>query len=153
MFFSDAAVASSEHNKVTSSSCPFLLQARTWICRHEDRVTDAKKRWSVSLTTVQPSLLVMAVHFLLSKGAGMLSQGWEAGDDRERWDNLSTWDALMSLLSFDDKITHTPLRIKGEGTQEESRDAKGILTYQGAFPFILFSWSGSMGKIIVKDYL
>ena len=108
---------------------------------------------SVSLTTVQPSLLVMTVHFLLSKGAGMLSQGWEAGDDRERWDNLSTWDALMSLLSFDDKITHIPLRIKGQGTQEESRDAKGILTYQGAFPFILFSWSGSMGKIIVKDCL
>ena len=31
----------------------------------------------VSLTTVQPSLMVMAVHSLLSKGAGMLSQGWE----------------------------------------------------------------------------
>ena len=94
---------------------------------------------SVSLTTVQPSLLVMAVHFLLSKGAGMLSQGWDGGDDRGRWDNLSTRDAFMSPWSFDDKITHTPLRIKGEGTQEESRDTKGILTYQVAFPFILFS--------------
>lgn len=57
------------------------------------------------------------------------------GDDRERWNNLSAQDALMSLLSFD----HTPLRIKEEGTQEESRDAKGILTYQAAFPSILFS--------------
>ena len=46
--------------------------------------------------------------------------------------------ALGSQLSVGD-MTCTRLDIKREGSQEESRDAQGSLTYRDALPSVLFS--------------